>query len=205
MKKNILKLSVLAFIGVSIWACNKEEVTPVESSNLEQPYMVEQNIRQQLINGDLLFQDLNKQQKIDVTIEKLNQILTDNNLDPSVELLISDLYTEIPKYYNSESNTVSSIGVQLANIIPEDDFLDMFFRFENYVNGGGYYGVESVSQDIKDKIVSLLYNGGIIIEKPKKQLYCDCNWTCGYLNTDCIKTIDGCGFFWQYPCEYIDL
>ena len=205
MKKiKLVFLGVLA-LGLFVTSCDKEKEENITNlSHLESSAIEIQDLRQQLADGTIHFVQLTEQQKLSVTEDKINQILT-NSLPTEVESKLNLMLIEIPKFYNNQSNTVSDIGVELAGLIPEQDFYLMFYDFSDYSYNGSYIDNINVSQEILDEIVGMTYNAGIVQEKPTKQLYCDCGWTCGISNPNCIKTFSGCGFLWGSGCSYIDL
>jgi len=140
-----------------------------------------------------------------VKIEILNRANSRLNYVSELKLplqeqkLISEMKMQMKGFIYGESNRVSEIAIQLAKLIPEEDFLILFYKESEYEYKGKYLGQSPVSNNIIQDLQGLNHQQHIASNKLPK---CDCKWFCclGCGGNPCEPTADGCGFLWTQPC-----
>jgi len=198
-------LVVIALISCTFFSCNKTEIatpTSKSKSQISSP-LKSSDLRYSLIESGVHLSTLTNEEILEVIISKLEQIL-DTEIPAEEHYLIELLTVEITKHLQGEESETVAIAAELANLIPEDDFVLMFMELEDYHYNGSYIGEEAVSVEIIDEILGLRFRTEY--EKEPKLLICDCSWmTCPGGSTKCAERASGCGVFWLYPCTQIGL
>ena len=206
MKTNKLSIfSIIAVLVLSITlfnSCQNENKTDDEivNTNLRKEFLEGKNYTKVKSN----FSDLSVNAKTDLWNEKLIQL---QNQDFPVELerLINSLRIELKKT-NKDTKIISDLAVEIAKIIPEEDYIKMFTELNDYTYSGEFLGKRKVSQEIINGLKTLRYNYNSQSADGASKLRpdCNCNWTChlyGESNTNCKVTSSGCGFLWAFNCE----
>lgn len=129
---------------------------------------------------------------------RLNYV-SELKLPAQEQKLISEMRTQMKEFIYGESNSVSNIAVQLAKLIPEEDFMILFYNEIEYEYNGEYLGQNPVDINIIQDLQKLNHQQYMASDKLPK---CDCKWFCclGCGGNPCEPTADGCGFLWIQPC-----
>ena len=168
-----------------------------------------QNLRANFLRGKTnlqvieAFNSLTTDEKSALWLEKLDQLLT-QNLSSQTLVLIGEMKTA---HVRKDLNSFKSASLNLTKIIPEEDFIEMFLKLQDYNFSGTYTGITNVSQNLINEIeaVGLSFETYDPSDASKgKKPKCNCNWTCswyGNYSTNCQETESGCGFFGNSFCN----
>ncbi len=121
--------------------------------------------------------------------------------------LISSMKSLILQSGSEENLTTDSefqrVGIALSKITPDEDFIQMFVRLENYhsFDASRFQKFEST---ITAKLEIDFIDKKIIAGNSNRMNgTCNCDWTCG--DGDCDTSYDceeggSCGFLWMFDC-----
>ena len=193
MKKIIL---TLLMIILSLTSCtyNNELENNIENSKIKAVFY-EKNAS----NQKIMYNMLNKEEKLKLWEEKIENVLQKNNLNEDQLILINDLKDNLSanlfdnKSFNNEKEIFKSIYVKeflkkSINVFEEDFIVTNFYS----LSSNGYYLGEPDAPE----------NG----ENPD----CSCNttsmWSCAAsfeckTSRNCSDTAGGCGFLGMFECN----
>ncbi len=149
--------------------------------------------------------------KYELWNEKLDHLLA---LDIPEEIL--DLIKKIKIEYNrskyqENSSNIKKIAVQIAQLVPDEDFVKMFFSLQNYDSN-----IDNLKKQISSssELISYLQNSKLTYFEQEnnsnnKLPDCNCNWSCSAQTinpvvcyaTSCNSTNSGCGLFGMSGCD----
>lgn len=200
-------LSIFMLFILFTWTSCSNSTDDVKNTNLREQLFSDKDYNE----TKKIYKSLDSSSKINLWIEKLNNLLI---LDlPSEHLeLINSLVLELENAESSNRSNMVNIAINLAKITPEKDFHMMFGTLDDYDYKGNFTGnhiskdlilemenldVRYLSQKSNTKMTSRL----VMVE-------CNCKWTCSFFETassqgeNCETSNGGCGFLWIQDCEY---
>ena len=157
------------------------------------------------------YNDLESSEKINLWLEKLDQILSTEISYQHKELIVS-LKKELKRYDSMNIQTIKRLGKALASITPESDFIEMFSSLNDYNYNSKSFKVEKMATSFYNSFESIHFENVSKIsatEFRKREMNkpdCNCKWTCSFFENsfskgdDCEKTRSGCGFLWMQSC-----
>ena len=143
------------------------------------------------------FNALTTEQKSALWVEKMEQLIT-QNLPSENSKLIKQMRDS---HLRKDLSGFKTSALNLAEITPEEDFIEMFVSLSDYNFNGKFTGKTSVSETIISEINAIGLSQEIVTGKKRE---CNCRWTCSMYasySSNCEHTIDGCGFFGSSPCD----
>ena len=143
------------------------------------------------------FNILSTQQKSDLWIEKMDQLLSLRLPERHYQLINEMKNSHSQKDLNNFKNTT----LELAKITPEEDFTQMFFSLDDYEFNGTFVGRSPISNETLKQINEVGLSKEVVTGKLKK---CNCDWLCDFYaggnQGNCKPTTSGCGFLWAFDC-----
>lgn len=213
MSRNYVFFAAILLALFSIVSCRQNELVSDEyRNNLSLKSELEQKN---------LFKKLNTDSQLELWQNKLEQIKRENISDEQRNL-INNISKELSNIEEKNFNgqKLFEYAVEMAQITPEDEFIRMFSKLEDYKrNEGSYKGFVSSQESHSKSFIEtdlLEYLSRIKEGKVKIKLYkgddssssterpaCNCKWTCSFYgprNTKCDFSTAGCGFLWLQEC-----
>lgn len=145
------------------------------------------------------FNQLSVDQKNDLWLEKINQILS-QDIPSTHKELIGSLKEELKKIpYSSKSDKFVEVAVGLAEITPLEDFILMFESLKDYKFAGKFNSETKVPAELLKDIKSI---NNPISNTTTADRPCSCRWCIGMGTTsgNCTPSDGGCGFLWMQDC-----
>lgn len=210
MKKSLVILTVVLF-----FSCNKDRTNlETQKISIDRNTFIESN---DVLKQKEIYQDLDFIKKRDLWISKLAQVYN-TEISKQNKKLIKELIEILQNTSMicdiKDNSRLEEIAVELAEIIPKEEYVKMFVRLENYkaikfdkppLSESMSFALQIRSDFESDKVRAKTIGKN----KLKNSAKCNCKWTCGMgtskcTHTDCEETEDGCGFLWMSPCEARD-
>ncbi|MFC0343990.1 bacteriocin fulvocin C-related protein [Epilithonimonas hispanica] len=159
------------------------------------------------------FKNLTSENKVKIWGSKLSQVLT-QDLSQEQRSLVEALRGEIKNMKSPSYDGIKLIelGIELAKITPENEFINMVSELEDYKRDEKLYLLKSnnnpIVLNLQNFLITVKQRNKLIVEENQgnvlnKKRPCDCSWTCGMYSgssDDCAATESGCGIFWSQPC-----
>lgn len=207
MNLKFLKIFIITVIisSAALFSCTREENSnPSEIDRSE--FLVGKNSDEIRTS----FRELSVDDKFALWDNKLEQLLTQklptNQLD-----LIKELKVEMNNVRTGNQNRFQEIAINLAETIPEQDFILMFSNLSDYKFSGKFnsktFSPNYVIEDLRNlKLHFEKANNHDLNNSVSKKPECSCRWSCwmtgGQSTGNCIKTDGGCGFLLIQDCTH---
>ncbi|PZU86961.1 MAG: hypothetical protein DI529_07990 [Chryseobacterium sp.] len=204
MKKIITFITLLCLLAVQ--SCRQDE----KMNELREDLQGKTELSQKET-----FRNLTTDSKVKIWESKLNQVLI-QDLTKEQRVLVEALKGEIKNMNSPTYNGVKLIelGIALAKITPENDYIKMVSSLENYTTTKnvkiGKINNVFVVKDLENFLIRVKKRNKLIIEESQssggitnKKPVCNCSWTCGMyggVDDNCTASNGGCGFLWLQDC-----
>lgn len=145
------------------------------------------------------FGALSVEQKSALWAEKIDQLLTQKFPDEHMKYLNMIKLS----FSNKNLKDLSSATLLLAQITPQEDFVNMVESLKDYTFKGSFVDKNKVSENILTDINNISNYGGSGSTTDRKKL-CNARYLClmtGHGSSNCQETVDGCGPFGMSTCN----
>lgn len=205
MKKIITFMTVLSLLVIQ--SCRSSEDEKMDN------YREELQKKSEVVRKEG-FRNLTTENKVRIWQSKLTQILKQDVNNDQKELILV-LRTEIGKATSPDYDGIKLIetGIKLAEITPENEFINMVSSLEDYKRNDKEYASkinnDFIVRDLQIFLVKVKKRNRLVVEEShinntlNKKPSCNCSWTCGMYSghTDnCTPTDGGCRFFGYGDC-----
>ncbi|MDO5608204.1 MAG: bacteriocin fulvocin C-related protein [Capnocytophaga sp.] len=201
-----MKQFILVFATI-VFFCSCEEKNEGSIRESEREQFVKDKT-DDLIRQDFQSLPFDKQQEL--WVDKFNSLLSQDfsqEIKTNIKVLkifVEDGFKDVEKYEQFRIATVN-----LASLVPKEDFVLMFNSLEDYNFSGEFSGTNQVPVAFLDYINTAeassvnLYNEKINLTTKRN---CNCRWCLfvdkDFLTTNCTDAGDkGCGFLWLQSCD----
>ena len=206
----IIFILVSSFFLINCSDENNDEIQNLKIENKERKKFLEgKNFEERKKE----FKLLSKVEKFTLWNEKNNQLLT-LELPKEHLILIQKLKDEYFKSVYNKENDLKEVFIELAKIIPEDEFIKMFFELDDYnyknnfniiIKNDNFINYLKTCDYKYDNIKINIDNSDIERVAPD----CNCNYSCSAQtinpaicsSSNCSPTADGCGPFGLSGCD----
>ncbi len=198
---------LIVFSLFLMFSCGKEKINSAGES-LRSDLLMKKDVVAQKKAYELLTENEQKE----VWLDKIQQIITEDLKNNNIKPLLFNLQQAIKNTeagtFNKKNKKLMGIGLEMAEVLPKNDFLGMFCTISDYSPS---HVIESncvdCAEDIKQSLLEDM-NSTPKITLRKQLSDCNCKWTCDLftigsgweVTTKCQETVDGCGWLNFQPC-----